>query len=127
MLKFGRVVEVDVSKAMAKVIFEDLNVKSGWVFVLQMRSGTDKVYSMPDIGERVACHMDENFEYGVLLGAIYSEKDSLPAGSGSGKTVIVLQDCKVEISGNCNMTVAGSGTVQGLRCQFSGLPLHNFG
>jgi len=127
MLRFGKVVEVDAAKVCVKVLFEELNAKSSWVFVLQMRSGTDKVYSMPDVGERVACEMDDNFEYGVVLGAIYSEKDSLPPGSGSGKTVIVLQDCKVEISGNCNMTVAGSGTVQGLRCQFSGLPLHNFG
>ena len=35
----------------------------------------DKFYSMPDIGEQVACLMDENSEDGVILGAIYSAED----------------------------------------------------
>ena len=30
---------------------------------------------MPDIGEQVACLMDENSEDGVILGAIYSSED----------------------------------------------------
>ena len=41
----------------------------------------DKFYAIPDIGEHVACLMDENSEEGVILGAIYSALDETPASS----------------------------------------------
>ena len=75
MLRFGIVSQINPVLAQARVSFEDDESTSFWLPVLQTKTLKDKFYSMPDIGEQVACLMDENSEDGVILGAIYSTED----------------------------------------------------
>ena len=75
MLRFGIVSQINALNAQARVSFEDDESTSYWLPILQTKTLKDKFYSMPDIGEQVACLMDENSEDGVILGAIYSTED----------------------------------------------------
>ncbi len=75
MLRFGIVSQIDPVNVQARVSFEDDESTSYWLPILQTKTLKDKFYSMPDIGEQVACLMDENSEDGVILGAIYSTED----------------------------------------------------
>jgi phage baseplate assembly protein V len=77
MLKFGIISEVDASKGLARVYFQEDDFVSAWLKMAVMRSGQDK-FSFPfDINEHVYCLMDDNLEYGVVCGAVYDE-DNLP-------------------------------------------------
>lgn len=75
MLRFGIVSQIDPTNVQARVSFEDDESTSFWLPILQTKTLKDKFYAMPDIGEQVACLMDENSEDGVILGAIYSTED----------------------------------------------------
>ena len=75
MLRFGIVSQIDPVNVQARVSFEDDESTSFWLPVLQTKTLKDKFYAMPDIGEQVACLMDEKSEDGVILGAIYSTED----------------------------------------------------
>ena len=75
MLRFGIVSQINPSLVQARVSFEDDELTSYWLPILQTKTLNDKFYFMPDIGEQVVCLMDENSEDGVILGAIYSSED----------------------------------------------------
>ena len=75
MLRFGIVSQINPVLAQARVSFGDDDLTSYWLPVLQLKTMKDKFFVMPDIGEQVACLMDENSEDGVTLGAIYSTED----------------------------------------------------
>ena len=79
MLKFGVVTNINPLIAKARVEFADDDMKSYWLPVLQKKTNKDKYYVMIDVGEQVACLMDENSEEGVILGAIYTNLDDVPA------------------------------------------------
>lgn len=92
MLKFGIVTNIDEKQAAARVQFQDDDdIPSDWLPVLQAKTLKDKFYILPDIGEQVACLMDENLEDGVILGAIYSDEDTCPVMS-KDKIVAKFQD-----------------------------------
>lgn len=76
MLRFGIVSQINPVLAQARVNFGDDDSTSFWLPILQTKTLKDKFYSIPDIGEQVACLMDENSEDGVILGAIYSTEDT---------------------------------------------------
>jgi phage baseplate assembly protein V len=78
MLKFGIVTNIDEKQAKARVKFAEDDLLSYWLPVLQAKTHKDKFYILPDIGEQVACLMDENIEDGVILGSIYSDADIVP-------------------------------------------------
>lgn len=75
MLRFGIVSQINPLLAQARVNFGDDDSTSFWLPILQTKTLKDKFYSIPDVGEQVACLMDENSEDGVILGAIYSTED----------------------------------------------------
>ena len=78
MLKFGIVTAINPLTAKARVEFADDNILSYWLPILQKKTLKDKFYSIVDIGEQVACLMDENSEDGVILGSIYTSLDVVP-------------------------------------------------
>lgn len=88
MLKFGIVTNINPTLAQARVQFADDDVLSYWLPILQQKTQKDKFYAIPDIGEHVACLMDENSEEGVILGAIYSTLDGTPVSS---KTQLMIK------------------------------------
>jgi len=90
-LRFGIVTNIDEKDARARVQFAEDEMSSYWVAVLQAKTQNDKFYFMPDVGEHVACLMDERSEEGVILGAIYSKLDEVPVVS-KDKFKIKFQD-----------------------------------
>lgn len=78
MLKFGTVTNINPLTAKARVQFSDDDITSYWLPILQHKTFKDKFYSMLDVGEQVACLMDENSEDGVILGSIYTSMDKVP-------------------------------------------------
>lgn len=76
MLRFGTITSINSKTARARVEFAQDNMTSFWLPVLQTKTFKDKFYTMPDIGEQVACLMDENSEDGVILGSIYTTEDT---------------------------------------------------
>ena len=79
MLRFGIVTAINPLMARARVEFADDDMNSFWLPVLQKKTLKDKYYVMVDVGEQVVCLMDENSEDGVILGAIYTNLDAVPA------------------------------------------------
>ena len=79
MLKFGTVTNINPLTARARVEFANDNMTSYWLPILQKKTLKDKYYSVLDVGEQVACLMDDNCEDGVILGAIYTNLDAVPA------------------------------------------------
>ena len=78
MLKFGVVTAINPLTARARVEFADDNILSYWLPILQKKTLKDKFYSIVDVGEQVACLMDENSEDGVILGSIYTSLEEVP-------------------------------------------------
>lgn len=76
MLRFGTVTSINPLTARARVQFAEDGMNSYWLAVLQNKTFKDKFYSMPTVGEQVACLMDQNSEDGVILGAIYTTEDT---------------------------------------------------
>lgn len=91
MLRFGIVSNIDEKTAKVRVQFAQDNLLSYWLPVLQAKTLNDKFYCIPDIGEQVACLMDEKAEFGVVVGAIYSNLDTVPVVS-KDKFKIKFQD-----------------------------------
>lgn len=91
MLKFGIVTAINSLTAKARVEFADDGIVSYWLPILQKKTLKDKYYSIVDIGEQVACLMDENSEDGVILGAIYTNLDSVP-GISKEQHLIKFED-----------------------------------
>ena len=65
MLKFGIVTNINPTLAQARVQFADDDILSYWLPILQQKTQKDKFYAIPDIGEHVACLMDDNSEEGI--------------------------------------------------------------
>ncbi len=91
-LKFGVVSQVDAAKGLVRVKFEDNDgLESYWLHVTAAATMRNKVYALPDLGEGVACLVDDNCEAGVVLGAIYSQQDPPPV-TDSNKFHIAFED-----------------------------------
>ena len=91
MLKFGIVTEVDPKTANARVNFTEDEHQSFWLPILQTKTMRDKFYVLPDKGEQVVCLMDENWEDGVILGAIYSSED-IPQNQSPNEIALNLEN-----------------------------------
>lgn len=91
MLRFGIVSQINPVLAQARVNFADDETTSYWLPIIQSKTMKDKFFVMPDIGEQVACLMDENSEDGVILGAIYSSVD-LPVETSEKQISLNLEN-----------------------------------
>lgn len=91
MLKFGIVTAINPLTAKARVEFADDNILSYWLPILQKKTLKDKFYSIVDVGEQVACLMDENSEDGVILGSIYTSLDEVP-GISKDQHIVKFED-----------------------------------
>ena len=100
MLAFGSICEIDLDKGLAKVNFEEEGFVSGWLKMGVMRAGADSFIFPYDINEHVYCQMDENFEYGVVCGAVYDEGNK-PEGAQKGIIRLKFRDnSTLEYDGN---------------------------
>lgn len=80
-LRFGIVDSVDGGRA--RVRFPQDNVVSALLPVAQVATAKDKWLQMPVEGDQVAVVTDCNLEDGVIVGAIYSDRDT-PSGGLRG-------------------------------------------
>jgi phage baseplate assembly protein V len=94
MLRFGNITEVDPTKGYARVTFTDDGIVSDWLQIIVKTALNDKDSFTFNINEQVACLMDENSEEGVILGAIFNDKNS-PNGGGVGIFRTVFDDNSV--------------------------------
>lgn len=91
MLHFGIVSASDPDTCRVRVTFEDLDaLVSDFLPVMQKGTRIDKAYWLPDIGEHVACLMDQNAEAGIVLGCLYNSEDK-PDTATAGVGVRALQ------------------------------------
>lgn len=93
MIRYGRVVDTDPSKARVKVFFEEDDFTTDWIQILSQGTKDDKFFRVYDKGEAVTCLMDEHADTGVVLGAHYSEKDGTNSDtSGENVTGVKFKD-----------------------------------
>lgn len=81
-LRWGTVSAIDPVRSRARVRLSECDgLRTAWLAVLQPKTARDKHYRLPDVGEHVAVLLDARGEDGLILGAIYSERDAPPAAS----------------------------------------------
>lgn len=72
----GTVSAIDERTVRARVRLPDHdNLRTAWLDVLQRNTQNNKDYWLPDIGEQVKVLLDANGDDGIILGAVYSDKD----------------------------------------------------
>jgi phage baseplate assembly protein V len=81
MLRFGNITEIDAAKGRARVHFEEDGIVSDWLPMVVKSSQQNKHESWYDVGDFVACMMDEHIEDGVIVGAIYDDNNAPPIGN----------------------------------------------
>lgn len=91
-LKFAEVSEIDPAAGKAKVSFIEDGIVSDWLPFLVKSTKSNKHFYLPDVGEHVACMMDECLNKGVIMGAIYSTKNTPGAESGSDVESVEFSD-----------------------------------
>lgn len=73
---------VDEGSHRVRVELPDLDgLETGWLIVLATKTLDDKEYWLPDVGEQVAVLLDNQGEDGCVLGAVYSDVDTVPVAS----------------------------------------------
>ena len=124
MMRFGKISELDPNKGLVRVVFEEDGWQSFWLSVVVPKSGQDKYYYMPDIGEHVACLMDENAESGVVLGSVWSKANEPAHDKGKDIASVTFADgskvvfdraagvLTVETQGNIEVKTADSVSIE---------------
>ena len=92
MIRYGKVTSIFPKKGTIKVTFEDINIPSVEIPVLQGRTDGTKHYSFPKIGEVGICIFPENTFNGFYLGSGYDEATPIPNGAGEGIEITVFND-----------------------------------
>ena len=123
MLKFGNICDVDAPSGLCRVEFDDDGITSDWLPLIVKNSFNTKDFFIFDIGEHVACMMDQNAENGVIIGAIYSQ-DRKPDGGAQDRQRIVYKDgstfdfdmssgtLTIDIKGDVNLKTPGSVNIE---------------
>lgn len=138
MLRFGNVTEIDATKGLARVSFDEDGIVSDWLPIAVKGSKANKHESWFDVGDFVACLMDKNIEDGVILGAIYDENNTPPVGNKdvesttfSDGTLIkydranskLIIECVGDVNVNCvnaNVTASTKVTIDSPESEFTG-------
>jgi phage baseplate assembly protein V len=107
MFKDGIVYEIDAKTARVRVIFPDLdNMVSGWLPVVMPCTLEDRFYALPVKDSLVTCLMDENFEDGRVIGAIYSEADPPPVEDENKFVKLFADGTQIEYDKNLHKLTA---------------------
>lgn len=81
-LQFGTVSAVDAAKHALRVTLPALeNLQTDWLPMITPAALGNRFYSLPDVGTLVVCLLDAQGESGAVLGAIYNDADTPPAGN----------------------------------------------
>lgn len=89
MLRLGRVIEVDLGRAMVRVAVGD--IETHWIEIGTARAGATRIWSPPSAGEQVILFCpDGDVEAAFPFGALYS--DEFPAPGNSARELIHFAD-----------------------------------
>ncbi len=81
-VRYKQGIVADAKPGFATVRFADLDgLVTRWLPVIHPKTQDDKAAWTLDVGEHVACLMDQYLEDGCIVGAIYSEADVPPVAS----------------------------------------------
>jgi phage baseplate assembly protein V len=76
MYRTGTISQAKPAEGLYKVQFAEDDLESGWLHLVVKKTLKDSSTHALDVGEHVACLMDEHCERGAILGAIYSESET---------------------------------------------------
>lgn len=114
-LVFGLVYSTDDPLSLGRVQVQ-FNQYGGmitkWLSVIVPKTMNDKFNWIPDVGEQVACLMDNYLQEGAVLGCVPSSVDPPPSGSSVGVTQILFGDGTL-FSYNRTTHVANLGLASG--------------
>lgn len=83
---------MDSSKGSARVqLLEDESV-TGFLQIIYNKTSSDKFFHSLDVGDQVACVVDENREYGVIMGSVYSDGDETDDSFEDGVFKVLFSD-----------------------------------
>lgn len=119
LIRYGKVSAVYPAKATVRVVYEDKdNLVSAELPVLQAGCYGRRFYSLPIVGDNVACLMTPNSEDGTgfILGSFYSEVNQPPTTDGnkimvniSDKLVIEFDESTSELKIDCKGRIRING------------------
>lgn len=110
-LRFGRIDEVDNSKGLFRVRFEEDGIVSPWMSGIVPNSKSTKFALPYEKDEHVVCSMDDHCDTGVILGALYS-KAAQPTITGGKYGVEFSDGSKVEFDpASGKLTIEAQGEV----------------
>lgn len=115
----GIIQEIDAKAMKARVNFPDKEgLVSPMMPLVVAWAQANRSYCMPDIGEQVACLMDDNLESGCIVGSIYGGSETPPEESGdvaavhfSDGTVVRHDRASKTLTVQCAGTVAVQAAV----------------
>lgn len=117
MLKYGIITEVDANKGTARVKFLQEDIVSNPLQVVTP-GAKDIKFSIPfSINEQVACLMDDNLEFGVILGAVFDSNNTPPSSASNKSIDIIIGATKLQLKidaqgGNLTLEVEGDVNVK---------------
>lgn len=92
MVQFGIITERIAATCKCRVKSLTDGIVSMPIPVIVTGAVSNKHYHLPDEGEQVAVLMDERWEMGVILGAIYSTEDTPPTDAGEDVECVEFSD-----------------------------------
>lgn len=123
MLRFGIISEIDASKGLARVSFEEDDFVSDWLPVSVPNSLKNKDEVWFDVNEPVWCIMDENLENGIIGGAYYHAGNLPAAGDENIRSVTFEDGTSVQYDRSSHtLTIQSEGniTIEAPEVSFSG-------
>ena len=79
----GIITAVDAKAMKVRVQFPDKEgLVSPWLPMVSQFAQAHRCYHVPDLGEQVACLMDDNLEAGFVVGSLYGGSETPPEESG---------------------------------------------
>lgn len=98
-LRMGYVSDFDAARKYARVMFPDKDqLVSGWLQLVVPNTLENKDEVNLDVGERVACLMMGNgIEHGVVLGAVWDDKNTPPVGDPDIRTTAFKDGATVTV------------------------------
>lgn len=104
----GTVSAVDPKTVRARVRLPDHdNLRTWWLDVLQNNTYRNKDYHLPDVGEQVKVLMTPDGVEGVILGAVYSDKDTPVISNGDKRRTDFADGTYVEYDRQQSAMVIG--------------------
>ncbi len=95
MIRYGIISELDATKGVARVKFDEDDIVSDWLRISVPNASSNKDESWYDVNEPVWCMMDENAETGIIGGSYYHEGNNPPVGDKDVRSVTFPDGTKV--------------------------------